>query len=73
MALCRLIIRAKGRDMIRKGDPISFKPEWRDAGDTFQYVATCDQHDDRVDVVALGTDLAFPPINTVKLYMIEGH
>lgn len=62
-----------GAPAIRKGDLVRFKPEWLDAGDTYQYVATSDSSKGRVDVTATGPDCGpFTPINTVRLDMLEG-
>lgn len=61
--------------MIRRGDKIRFKPEWREPGDAAQYYAHSDEWDDgRVQVTTLPTEaLPLPPINTVRVDMIEGH
>lgn len=66
--------------MIRKGDPIKFKPEFSDdgAGDVGQYVAMEDSyaHDTenpRVRIIAINTNLAYPPSDIVSLSMLEGH
>jgi hypothetical protein len=58
--------------MIRKGDKITLKPEYRDGGETFQYVAASDEEKGRVDIVAVDSALPHPPINTVRVDMLEG-
>jgi hypothetical protein len=58
--------------MIRKGDKITFKPEFREPGEA-QYYAYSDEWDDgRIQVTTLPTAvLPLPPINTVPVSMIE--
>ena len=59
--------------MIRKGDTITIKPEWRDQDDArFTWVAAADQTGDRIMITPLGTGLAFPPVQTVRTDMLEG-
>jgi hypothetical protein len=59
--------------VIRKGDKIIFKPEYREPGDTAQYYAHSDEWDDgRIQVTSLPTEtLPLPPINTVLVSMLE--
>jgi hypothetical protein len=57
--------------MIRKGDIVRFKPEWRDAGDEdVTFVAIEDEDGGRVKVEAqLG--LAINPIQVIAVEMVE--
>ncbi len=58
--------------MIRKGQTVTIRPEWRDEGDeTFQWVARSDEEKGRVDVSPLGTGLFVDPIMTVRVEMLE--
>jgi hypothetical protein len=53
--------------VIRKGDKVQIKPEWQDAGDDrFVWVAVDDEEKGRVQIMPLGTGLAFAPIGTVR-------
>ena len=59
---------------IRKNDPIKIKKEWQDAGDdTFSWIAVSDEEKGRVDIQITDSHLNFPPIQTVKVTMLEGH
>ena len=59
--------------MIKKGDTVRFKPEWRDDGDdAIVFIAVEDEADGRVTVEAQ-LDLRFKPLQTVKVSMIEGN
>jgi hypothetical protein len=59
--------------MIRKGDIITIKPEWHDAGNaSFTWVARNDEENGRVDISAV--ELAYMtvwPMQTVRTDMIE--
>lgn len=59
--------------MILKGDKVFFKPEFHQECEP-QYYAHSDEWDDgRIQVTTLPTDgLPLPPINTVRVAMIEG-
>jgi hypothetical protein len=57
--------------MIRKGDTVSIKPEWQDAGDCkFDWIAVDDEQNGRVAIVPLGTGLTFPPRQVVLVEML---
>ena len=59
--------------MIKKGDIITIKPQWQDAGDaSFTWVARDDEENGRVDISAV--ELAYMavwPVQTVRSDMIE--
>ena len=59
--------------MIKKGDIITIKPEWQDAGNArFTWVARNDEENGRVDISAV--ELAYMPVwpmKTVRRDMIE--
>jgi hypothetical protein len=59
--------------MIKKGDIITIKPQWQDAGDaSFTWVARDDEENGRVDISAV--ELAYMtvwPAQTVRSEMIE--
>jgi len=59
--------------MIKKGDIITIKPEWRNASNgRFTWVARSDEEHDRVDISAV--ELAYMdvwPAQTVRTDMIE--
>jgi hypothetical protein len=59
--------------MIRKGDILSIKPEWRDAGDeNFSWVARSDEEKGRVDISALElSEMPIWPMQTVRVDMVE--
>lgn len=58
--------------MIRRGDKVTFKPEWRDAGDGVEsHIALEDEDGGRVAVEARNTGLPLPPISVVWIDMIE--
>jgi len=59
--------------MIRKGDILSIRPEWRDAGDeTFTWVARSDEEKGRVDISALElSKMPLWPMQTVRVDMVE--
>ena len=59
--------------MIRKGDILSIKPEWRDAGDEkFTWVARSDEEKGRLDISALElSKMPLWPIQTVRVEMVE--
>jgi hypothetical protein len=58
--------------MIRKGDIVSIRPEWRDAGDeNYAWVARSDEEKGRVDISALElSELPIWPMQTVRVDMI---
>ena len=58
--------------MIKKGDRITFKPEYMDAGDEgLTFVARCDEEKGRLDVSALELQsLSIWPMQTVHVDMI---
>ena len=58
--------------MIRKGDAVYFRAEFRQAGEP-QHYAYSDQWDDgRIQVTTLPSeDCPLPPINTVRVDMLE--
>ena len=56
--------------MIRKGDIVTLREQYRDPGDHFIYVAAEDSHDERgvmprLKIVPTDTGLAFPPVSVV--------
>lgn len=54
--------------MIRKGDKVQIKPEWRDAGDDrFDWIAVDNEEKGRVSIMPLGTGFAMPPIGVVRV------
>ena len=59
--------------MVKKGDIITIKPQWRDAGDaSFKWVARNDEENGRVDISAL--EVAYMPVwpmQSVRSDMIE--
>ena len=56
--------------MIKKGDYLVIKPEWRDAGDeAFTWVARSDEQSGRVDISAV--ELPLSPVQTVRVDMVE--
>ena len=59
--------------MVKKGDIITIKPQWQDAGDaSFTWVARDDEENGRVDISAM--ELAYMavwPAQTVRSEMIE--
>ena len=59
--------------MIKKGDIITIKPEWRDAGNArFTWVARNDEEHGRVDISAVELAcMAVLPSQTVRSEMIE--
>ena len=59
--------------MIRKGDILSIKPQWRDAGDeNLTWVARNDEEKGRLDISALEQQcMALWPMFTVRVDMIE--
>ena len=59
--------------MIKKGDIITIKPQWRDAGDaSFKWVARNDEENGRVDISAVElAHMAVWPAQTVRCDMIE--
>jgi hypothetical protein len=59
--------------MIRKGDILSIRPEWRDAGDEkFTWVARLDEEKGRVDISALElSKMPLWPMQTVRLTWLK--
>jgi hypothetical protein len=59
--------------MIRKGDVLTIKPQWRDAGDeTLMWVARSDEEKGRLDISALILkNLPLWPVQTVSIDMVE--
>ena len=59
--------------MIRKGDILSIRPQWRDAGDEkFTWVARSDEEKGRVDISALElSKMPLWPMQTVRVDMVE--
>ena len=59
--------------MIKKGDIITIRPQWQDAGDaSFTWVARDDEENGRVDISAV--ELAYMdvwPVETVRSDMFE--
>ena len=56
---------------IRRGDRVTIRPEWQDAGDAaYQWVALSDVEKGRLDITPLGTGLAIPPVYTVRVDML---
>jgi len=58
---------------IHKGDKITIRPEWRDAGDeNFTWIARSDEEKGRLDISALELrHLALWPMQTVRADMVE--
>jgi hypothetical protein len=59
--------------MIRKGDTVTIKPEWQDAGDAkFTWVARNDEEMGRVDISALElSHMRIWPMHTVCTNMLQ--
>ena len=58
--------------MIRKGDTVRIKSEWRDPGDElFHWIAVDDEEKGRVTILPTNTGLSLPPIQTVEVAMLE--
>jgi hypothetical protein len=58
--------------MIRKGDTVSIRPEWRDPGDeAVQFVAMQDEDGGRVLIGALGVLSRFTPTQIIPVTMLE--
>ncbi len=58
--------------MIRKGDEVTIKPEWRDRGDEeFTWMACDDEEKGRVTIAPVNTGLAIPPRQTVSVDMLK--
>jgi len=57
---------------IKRGDIVTFKPEWRDPGDDqFTFRAIEDEDGGRVKIEALGVLDCFNPVSVVQVSMIE--
>ncbi len=57
--------------MIKRGDIVTLRDEFRDEGDHAIYVAVEDSHDKRgkmprLKIMATDTGLAFPPVEVVR-------
>lgn len=58
--------------MIRKGQPVSIRPQWRDPGDeNARFVALEDEDGGRVLIGALGVLSHFTPSQVVTTDMLE--
>jgi len=59
--------------VIKKGDIITIKPQWQDAGDaSFTWVARNDEENGRVDISAVELAyMAIWPVQTVRSEIIE--
>ena len=58
--------------MIRKGDRVRIRPEWRDPGDDqFVWVATEDEDGGRVRISPANIGLAILPTQVVDTSMLE--
>jgi len=58
--------------MIRKGQPVTVRPQWRDPGDeNVQFVALEDESGGRVLIGALGVLSHFIPSQVVTTDMLE--
>jgi len=56
---------------IKKGDKVTFKPEFQDAGDDqITFIAACDEYAGRVQVSAQ-IGFAIEPVQVVLISMIE--
>jgi hypothetical protein len=59
--------------MIRKGQPVTVRPEWRDPGDeNVRFIALEDEAGGRVLIGALGVLSQFTPSQVVRTDMLEG-
>ena len=65
--------RIQAENMIKKGDYLIIKREWRDAGDEgFTWVARSDEEKVRVDISAVElAHLPLWPVQTVRVDMVE--
>lgn len=58
--------------MIKEGDWLRIKPEWQDQGDhKYHWIACSDEHDGRLEIMPMGTNLRFPPRQVVRTEMVE--
>lgn len=58
--------------MVKKGDTVQIRPEWRDPADElFHWIAVDDETDGRVTISPLGTGLSITPRMVVKTFMID--
>jgi len=58
--------------MIKQGDRIIIKPEWRDRDDNnFVWIACCDEDKGRVIIAPVNTTMAIAPHQTVTVDMLE--
>ena len=66
-------LRIQAENMIKKGDYLVIKPEWRDAGDdAFTWVARSDEQSCQVDISAIElAHLPLWPVQTVRVDMVE--
>ncbi|WP_275099860.1 hypothetical protein [Sedimenticola hydrogenitrophicus] len=59
--------------MIKKGDTVVIKPEWRDPGDEdFHWIALEDEDGGRVRIAPTDTGMAIEPNYVVETSMLEG-
>jgi hypothetical protein len=63
----------EAKAIIKKGDYLVIKPEWRDAGDeAFTWVARSDEQSGQVDISAVElAHLPLWPVQTVRVDMVE--
>jgi len=68
-------LRIQAENMIKKGDYLVIKPEWRDAGDeAFTWVARSDEQNGRVDISAVElAHLPLWPVQTVRSARLRRH
>ncbi|MGA7178149.1 MAG: hypothetical protein WBX11_00985 [Thiobacillaceae bacterium] len=65
-------VRTTGESMIKKGDIVRIKPEWRDEGDEeFTWIALEDEDGGRVRIAPINTGLPIPPNQIVNTDMLE--
>lgn len=58
--------------MIKKGDTVVIKPEWRDAGDEdFHWIALEDEDGGRVRIGPTDTGMAIHPSYVIETSMLE--
>jgi hypothetical protein len=58
--------------VIRRGDIVTFKPQWRDPGDEdCTFVAVDDEANGRVTVVHADSRLTIKPTQIVATYMVD--
>lgn len=58
--------------LLKRGDFITIRPEFRDPGDEkYSWLVCGDEDGDRLRITPLGTGLALPPIQTVRRTHVE--